>query len=157
MTRKVHEVFSGHFECRHCELDVPATVGAVGWGEDTGAPPEAGVTAVEDASGVASRTLQFVKCPRCGKLDPGGRSYRVQVTVGSLLIAALAVGVTFALVAAKRRNPLDRDETWGLALFLGALIGGVFYWNWGRPWRGAARRTRIQYAGDGTARRRADV
>lgn len=146
---RVKEVFTGHFECRHCELDVVAEVRASGWGGEKPLVMMETRTmeeeAVEDASGVASRTLQFVKCPRCGKYDPGGDSYRTQVLLGSIVVGVIVFVLTWLFV--KMQVDYDKDRTMVLyiAAGFGVFFSGALYWKWSRPWRGAEKRTRIHY------------
>ena len=143
---RVKEVFAGHFECRHCDLDVPAQVRAVGWGGERPTGLTVEEEAIEDASGVASRTLQFVPCPRCGKLDPTGRGYRIQVIVGVIVLGALLFGGCYLFLKFRaRHSSFERSELLWMSAAFGALMSAILYWKWSRPWRGAAKRTRIQY------------
>src|SRR6185436_10859439 len=90
---KVGESFDGIFECQHCEIEVPATVFAKSSASAPGVGAAAERMAAEnaemDANALASRTLQFVRCPNCGKTDPSGPRYRSQATIGAIVLGAI--------------------------------------------------------------------
>ncbi|HSK03716.1 MAG TPA: hypothetical protein VK932_20830 [Kofleriaceae bacterium] len=142
---RVEESFEGMFECRHCELEVPATVYARSSGSARGLGAAAEAAAIEDAemdaSALASRTLQFVRCPRCRKKDPGGRGYRVQVTVGVLVLGAICGGLMYLLVGMRSRGEADAGTAQWASIGFGVVMALLLYWKWGRPWRSADKRT----------------
>ena len=39
----------------------------------------------------------------------------------------------------------DRTMILYISAGFGVVLGGILYWKWSRPWRGAERRTRIHY------------
>ena len=142
---RVAESFDGTFECRHCEYEVGATVFAKSSGTARGIDEAAQRTAFEnaetDANALAARTLQFVPCPKCGKTDPTGHSYRVQVTIGSLVLGALGAGAIWLYMGLRTRGRADATMAeWG-AIGFGVFLAALLYWKWGRPWRSAAKRT----------------
>lgn len=146
-TASTHEAFSGTFECRHCELEVTAVVHASGSGQAEGRIAEgaghaAYKDAEDDANHVAGRTLQFVKCPRCGKRDQSGTSYRIQMTIGAFLAGAILSGITIVLAAMSEagRGRGKGDWLW-IFLVLAAVLTAGFYWRFRRPWANADRRT----------------
>lgn len=138
--RKTNEVFCGTFECRRCELEAPATVRAAGWGAAQGRSEDAAANAAfegeQDASGVASRTLTFVRCPRCGAVDPSALSYRIQVMIGSLLLGLVAAGVVFVFshVSRRGRSLADVGGVGWLCAIVTLVVAGALYWRWRRPW-----------------------
>src|SRR5260221_4156613 len=142
---KVSRSFEGTFECRHGELEVPATVFAKSSGAARGVGDDARALAVEnaemDANAYAARTLQFVKCPRCGKKDPTGPSYRIQATIGAAVVGTLFAGLCWLLIAMKSRGTSDGPSTKWVSLIAGGFIAVLAYWKWGRPWRSPDKRT----------------
>jgi len=142
---KVAESFEGTFECRHCDYEVGATVFAKSSGAARGVGEDAQRVAYEnaetDANALAARTLQFVPCPKCGKLDPTGHSYRAQVTVGSLILGAIGAGGIYLYIGMRTRGRADESmATWG-AIGFGIFLAALLYWRWGRPWRSSRKRT----------------
>ena len=149
---KTAEVFEGTFECRHCEFQAEATVHAIGWGRAGGVGGDARELAVqdavEDAGAVASRSLTFVPCPRCGKLDPSARSYRLQVIVGSVLLGGFAAAGLY--VYAHARYGAAHGMAWLFSVF-GLAIASLAFWKWRRPWVGVRERVIIHHPGAVTA------
>lgn len=141
----VGQSFTGDFECRHCELEVTATVYAKASAAASGGGAEAAQLAIEsaelDANALASRTLQFVRCPRCGKTDPSGRSYRIQATIGAVVLGAISAGLAYLLIAMRSRGRADADWAKWVALGFGVFMVLLLYWKWGRPWRSPDKRT----------------
>jgi transcription elongation factor Elf1 len=141
---KVAQSFDGTFECQHCGHEAGATVFAKSSGAARGVGADAERIAVEnaenDANALASRTLQFVRCPKCGRTDPSGRSYRVQATVGSIVIGLVGAGLMY--LYAKIRTDADDAETarWA-SIGFGVFLATLLYWKWGRPWRSPDKRT----------------
>jgi len=142
---RVAESFGGTFECQHCQLEVAATVHARSTGSARGVGAEAQSAALEnaemDANALAARTLQFVRCPRCGKRDPSGRRYRIQATIGAMVVGAIAWGLAFLLIAMRTRGHADAAMAKWASLGLGVFIALMLYWKWGRPWRSPDKRT----------------
>ena len=138
------EAFSGTFECRHCELECTAVVEASGRGQAKGRNMhhDAYKDAEDDANNVAARTLQFVKCPRCGKRDPSGISYRIQMTIGAILAGGALGGATTALAVMKSRGR-GATDFWWIFLAVGGVLALVFYWRFRRPWANADKRTKF--------------
>ncbi|MBS1119547.1 MAG: hypothetical protein H6Q90_1775 [Deltaproteobacteria bacterium] len=142
---KVAESFDGMFECGHCALEVPATVYARSSGTARGAGAQAQALALEnaemDANALASRTLQFVRCPRCGKTDPTGPSYRIQATIGAIVLGAISAVLSYLLVAMRTRGTADAAAAKWVAIGFGVFMVLLLYWKWGRPWRSPDKRT----------------
>jgi len=142
---RVEESFEGMFECPHCELEVSATVYAKSSGSARGIGAEAEAAAREnaeiDANAIAARTLQFVRCPRCGKQDPGGRRYRIQATIGVLVVGAISAGLMYLFVGMRTRGQADADIAKWASLGFGVFMALLLYWRWGRPWRSPDKRT----------------
>jgi hypothetical protein len=142
---RVGQSFDGFFECRHCELEAYATVYATAAGVARGVGEDADrlalANAESDANALASRTLQFVRCPRCGKKDPSGPSYRAQATVGAIVLGALAAGGSWLFVAMRTRGHADAGAAKWVSLAAGVFIALMLYWRWGRPWRSPDKRT----------------
>jgi hypothetical protein len=146
-TASTDEVFHGEFECRHCELQTTALVLASGRGQaeghaDDGAGHAAYKDAEDDANNVAARTLQFVKCPRCGKRDPAGRSYRIQMTIGAVLAGAVLGGITTVLGIIQNRGR-GAEVLLPIFLIVSGVLGAIFYFRFRRPWAGADARTKF--------------
>lgn len=80
--------YAGTFECARCGFETPARVRA--WARLRVRRPSDAARAManETASAIASRTLMFVPCPKCGQRDPRATTYRVQI-----ILAALAMGI----------------------------------------------------------------
>lgn len=137
----VREHYEGQYECVSCGLDVPAVVYATGYGGAHGhgdaSAREALDNAEYNANSVATRTLLFIPCPKCGRQQPGAAGYRLQVMLGSA-----ALGVFFAWIMFKLMDGHD-DADAGIAAAIGAVIFAIFYWYWGRPWRGVKKRSSI--------------
>jgi len=142
---KVAQSFDGTFECRHCEYEATATVFAKSSGAARGIGAEAERAALEtaehDANALASRTLQFVKCPRCGKTDPSGRSYRAQATVGAIFLGIISAGLIYVYFNMRAEDREDAAMMGWVAIGFGAFMTALLYWKWGRPWRSPDRRT----------------
>jgi hypothetical protein len=142
---KVGQSFEGTFECRHCELEVTATVFARASGAARGIGADAEAIAYEnaemEANALASRTLQFVRCPRCGKRDPSGPSYRIQATIGAVVLGAITAGLCYLVVAMRSRGTADADAAKWVSIAAGVIMVLVLYWKWGRPWRSPDKRT----------------
>ncbi|HEY4181456.1 MAG TPA: hypothetical protein VGM90_31635 [Kofleriaceae bacterium] len=140
----VREHFDGQYECPHCGLDVPAIVYATGYGGAQGHGDDSSQEALDNAnynaSSVATRTLLYVPCPKCGKRQPGAIGYRIQVIVGA---AILAIGLAALLVVLMQgrygRDSSDMTMGEGTAV----VVFAFFYYWWGRPWRGVKKRTSI--------------
>ena len=141
----VGDSFHGMFECRHCDLEVGATVYAKSSGAARGVGAAAEQIALEnaemDANALAARTLQFVKCPACGKTDPAGKSYRIQATIGAIVLGAGIALLAWLFVAMRTRGRADDDISTWLAIGTGVLMTLMLYWRWGRAWRSPDRRT----------------
>ena len=144
----VHQTYDGTFECAHCGLEAPATVGVKAYGRATGhgsyAAEQARDSAGEDGSTLASRTLQFANCPKCGMRSDGAASYRISVTLGSLAIGAIIgavimLGMTGHVIPARDSQGTPAAIGYGL----GALFTIGLYWMWGRAWRGVKERVQI--------------
>ena len=142
---KVSQSFDGLFECTHCELEVPATVFAKSSGSAPGIDDNARQVAAEhaemDANALAARTLQFVRCPRCGKTDPSGPRYRSQATLGAIVLGGLSAGLCYLFVAFRSQGTADADVAKWVSLGFGVFLGALLYWKWGRPWRSPDQRT----------------
>jgi predicted RNA-binding Zn-ribbon protein involved in translation (DUF1610 family) len=137
--------FSGTFECRSCGLDAPAVVRARGSGSAKGVSENSAHVAAEiaeaDANAVAARTLTFYPCPKCGKVDPSSRSFRIQVIIGSLVLGA-AVGLVAFLWF---RPAFGRDASVEriAAASVGAVVAIALYFWWGRAWWRVKKRVEV--------------
>ena len=136
---KVREHYEGQYECRFCGLDVPAVVYATGLGGALGHGAASMREAVDiadyNANSVATRTLLYIPCPKCGRRQPGAIGFRVQVIVGAAVLAAIFGFVLRRLMG----HPSNNAVCVGLA----AVVFACFYWWWGRAWRGVKKRTSI--------------
>jgi hypothetical protein len=136
--------FGADFDCECCDYKARATVTATGSGDEAGWTAEsaegASNNALADAVTVATRTLWFVPCPRCGQVSARGRAFKVKAMLGSLAITLASGALTFAL--------FDERDDEGLAAILGAgsglLFGGIFAWRWARAWVGARSRVVLE-------------
>ncbi|HEY4058018.1 MAG TPA: hypothetical protein VGM39_15495 [Kofleriaceae bacterium] len=136
----VRDYYEGQYECGSCGLDVPAVVYAVGHGGAQGhgdaSAREAVAIAEYNANSVATRTLLYIPCPKCGKRQPGAIGYRVQVILGGAAISGTLGGILYALMGS---HSGDGQVCAGVA----AILFAFFYYWWGRPWRGVKKRTSI--------------
>jgi hypothetical protein len=141
---KVAQSFDGTFECRHCGYESVATVFARSSGAARGVGRDAEQPALEtaenDANALASRTLQFVRCPKCRRTDPTGRSYRVQATIGSIVLGLISAGLMY-LYAKMQMDADDASTAQWASIGFGVFLAGLLYWKWGRPWRSPDQRT----------------
>jgi len=110
------DLFDGVFECAHCGLEATARVFAsssgVARGDDVAAEQHATEAAMGSANALAARTLQFVHCPECGQTDPTGRGYRVQASLGAIVLGAVG-GLLFYVYAAMRAMTLEHRSSTG--------------------------------------------
>ncbi|CAN5906339.1 hypothetical protein BH11MYX2_BH11MYX2_36230 [soil metagenome] len=136
----VREHFEGQYECLSCGLDVPAIVYATGHGGAQGHGEASAREALDianyNANSVATRTLVYIPCPKCGKRQPGAIGYRIQVLVGGAAIAAVLAGFLYLAMGSHHS---DAPVCEGFAL----LVFAFFYYWWGRPWRGVKKRSSI--------------
>ena len=136
---EVSDEFVGPFECRHCGFETTARVRAIGrraWlptgPREAGGARIRGEGAAEIAGVVASRTLMFVRCPRCGKRDPSATTYRVQVVLGALL-AGVAAGVLAFLGMVKSFRSIN-ELALGTAMAAGLGVAAGVWWTYRRAW-----------------------
>ncbi|HEY4055881.1 MAG TPA: hypothetical protein VGM39_04705 [Kofleriaceae bacterium] len=105
-TIAVDEVFEGAFECSACGYEAPASVRMKARGAARGKTQEAReaaeANAEELAGTLASRTLMFVRCPKCGQRDPKARAYQVQVVLGVLAMGLAGFAIAFLLLMKSR-------------------------------------------------------
>lgn len=141
MAKPVSEVFSGTFECRRCSYEAAAQVTARGGRTfmpnapvEGGATRPVGETTSDIAGVVASRTLMFVRCPRCGERDPSARIYKIQVALGALL-AGVASTVLYALGSVKTGLAFRYPEaTLVLSGVTGLAAAAMVYRTYRRAW-----------------------
>jgi len=141
----VHEAFEGTFECRTCGLEAPAVVVARGRGRASGWHDAAEHTAIqdaaEDAGEIASWTLAFVPCPRCGKRDRLARSY-VVTSIALAIVAGLAAAIGVYMLAAMRGiRGVNSFST--AAIVGGGVVAAVVFGLKARAWIGIRRRVSI--------------
>lgn len=142
---KTRLALSEHFRCRHCKLEANATVLATGYGQQRGLGSDlAAARAAGDAAAVAARSLQFVPCPRCGKTDPRGKSFRLKVTFGSLAVGLFVAATVLVCLYAAADSDFSLTGHLTLAAILGAAFTAACYVSWGRAWRGAAKRVELE-------------
>ena len=141
----VREEFEGVYECEVCGLEAPAFVhakgagSARGWGGDSS--ESAYANAAEDAGEVASWTLAFARCPRCGVRPKLGRSYVVSSVVLATLAGLGTVALVYVLAAMKAR---DRGDAPLVALLTGAVVAAIVFGLKARAWLGVGKRVRIE-------------
>lgn len=142
------DLFDDVFECVGCSFEATARVFAtssgVARGVDVAAAHHASELAMEGANALAARTLQFVHCPACGQTDPTGRSYRVQVTLGAVLLGAVGGLLSYAYAAMQAVDSSDLAIGRYASAGFGAVLAALLYWRWGRPWRAPDARTMFE-------------
>jgi len=140
--------FSGPYECRRCGFETQATVRATGRRTWTPRAPHessergAGAESADAvAEVVASRTLMFVRCPRCHRRDPSAFIYQLQVILGALLAGGGAFALSF-LGMIKLASGVS-SYMLPVALVAGATTCLGVWWTYRRAWVAVDDRVRL--------------
>ncbi|MFT3712671.1 MAG: hypothetical protein QM817_33900 [Archangium sp.] len=141
---KAQHSFGADYDCGRCDYKARATVTATGYGDEAGWPDTAEegarTKAFEDAVAVATRTLWFVPCPRCGFTNPRGLQFKIKSILGALVIGCISGAICFAFM----NDRGDELLATGFGIGTGLLFTAIFLWRWGRAWVGARARVLLE-------------
>jgi predicted RNA-binding Zn-ribbon protein involved in translation (DUF1610 family) len=144
---RVDDEFAGTYECARCGFETPAVVHAWSGGAARGRGDDARAAAREQAQeragAMASRTLMFVRCPKCGQRDPKARVYQVQIVLAALAMGAAGFAVLFVGLMKLRADAWFGDWTPVLAAACGATWAVRTYTRYRRAWVGVASRVKL--------------
>lgn len=134
----VNETFDGTFECAACGYEALASVKTTAKGSargTTAAAREAAEADAEETAGtIASRTLMFVRCPKCGQRDRKARTYQVQVVLGALAMGAAGFAIVFLLLMKSKLYKETGSLTPWIAIAAGVTWAARTFIVYRRAW-----------------------